>query len=209
MTTIGWFLVLMAFVVARFATKGRGIADVPGDVGDLLMSVITGKNDETTEVLARTGTGNDPVATHTNSAGLQSSNEPFGEGGVGGSFGTAKGAAVLAEMIRLGDGKPYRLGATGPNAYDCSGLVYRAMVNVAGYNGVRFVTASWPTIGPTVATKVDTPTVGDIVRWRGHMGVVDGDSTFYSALSPKSGIKSLAMKYLNASNGTPSFWRLK
>lgn len=206
MTTFGWILILISFVVGRSAVKGRGLTDLPGDLGDLVTAAIQGDYASVQEVLDRTGTNLEADIPETSTGGGKALP------GVGSPTGgpSATGEAVLAEMRRLGDGKPYKLGATGPNSYDCSGLVYRAMVNKGAYNGARFTTATWVTTAARIgATKVEQPKVGDVVLWPGHMGVVDGADSFYSALSPQSGIKSLSMSAITKQKGAqPTFWRL-
>jgi cell wall-associated NlpC family hydrolase len=81
------------------------------------------------------------------------------------------------------------LGATGPSAYDCSGIVWRAMKNLNMYSGPRFTTATFEIQCSEFITRVDTPAVNDVVLWRsGHMGVYSGNGQVYAAKSSRSGI---------------------
>jgi cell wall-associated NlpC family hydrolase len=105
----------------------------------------------------------------------------------------------------------YRYASTGPDAYDCSGLIYRALVDLGYYKGVRFASATWGIQGAPIASKVTTPAVGDIVVWPGkHMGVVSGNDLMYSALNPTDGILESKISHESDHAGfQPSYWRLK
>jgi cell wall-associated NlpC family hydrolase len=76
-------------------------------------------------------------------------------------------AAVVAIAFALRQiGKPYRWGATGPNAYDCSGLVYAAYA-AAGIRIAR-TTFGWRHDGPQVPlTQIQA---GDLVFYPGSDG---------------------------------------
>lgn len=129
-----------------------------------------------------------------------------------------RGEAMLQEMHSLANGKPYRMGATGPDAFDCSGLVWRALKSLNIYTGDRFTTSTFESIAPKFATRLTAPEImdivpeeGDIVIWPGkHMGVVDsGSDKFFSAYSTAKGciISSISAntKYLGEQ---PDYWRL-
>ena len=85
-----------------------------------------------------------------------------------------RGAAVIA-YARAQLGKPYLWGGTGPDAYDCSGLVMEAYA-AAGDSIPRTSQEQWAA-GP----QVSTPHPGDLVffpgadgTWAspGHVGIV-------------------------------------
>jgi cell wall-associated NlpC family hydrolase len=85
--------------------------------------------------------------------------------------------------IRPADSQAAR---TGPNSYDCSGLVWRAGNNLGLWpkGTTAFNTASFIThISEFGLTKVSTPQAGDIVWWLGHMGCVVNSTTLFSAMS--------------------------
>jgi hypothetical protein len=85
--------------------------------------------------------------------------------------------SLLAEVIKLGDkANGYKLGATGPQHYDCSGLVWKACVNLGFYSGPRFTTSTFTKIIDGWCDKVEWPSQpGDIVLWKNrHMGVSGG-----------------------------------
>jgi cell wall-associated NlpC family hydrolase len=108
-------------------------------------------------------------------------------GGHGGNFAGGGDNSVIQMAHKLGrSAGKYVWGATGPNAYDCSGLVWRTLVKTGKYNGPRFTTS---TIGSSGLKRVGNPQRGDIVVWPGHhMGFVLGPNRMYSAKSPSAGI---------------------
>jgi len=76
-------------------------------------------------------------------------------------------AAVVAIAFALRQiGKPYRWGATGPNAYDCSGLIYAAYA-AAGIRIAR-TTFGWRHDGPQVPLTQIQP--GDLLFYPGSDG---------------------------------------
>ena len=97
-------------------------------------------------------------------------------------------------------GKPYRWGRTGPNAFDCSGLVYRAFrqANLArkigGFNTAHGYFYSFRKKGKTSRSN---PRPGDIVVWNngGHVGIYVGHGQAVSALL--SGVKRHKVGGLN------------
>lgn len=105
---------------------------------------------------------------------------------------------LLAKAEALGRAaKGYLFGAEGPTYYDCSGLVWRAALDIGEYTGARFTTysilhQSSIRLQFHQIHRVDAD-VNDIVVWstpeaHGHMGVISGPDRFYSAESVKSGI---------------------
>ncbi len=178
MSTIGWFLILTAFLVIRQVARGR-VMNTMEDLSDAFLAIVQGDSQHLGGVLTRTGDYNQP-----SQADIQEGLAPA----------TAiSGNSLLAAAESLGKAaKGYRWAATGPDYYDCSGLMWRASQKV-GYTGPRFTTHD-------VKTRkgfypVDKPIVGDIVLWHagngsstGHMGVVSGSDQFYSARSVRSGI---------------------
>jgi NlpC/P60 family len=83
--------------------------------------------------------------------------------------------AEFVALVRSCEGKPYIYGAAGPDAFDCSGLVY--------YNARRAGIKNCPRTSEEQAAwckKVDSPSAGDLVFFvgaendppPGHVGVV-------------------------------------
>ena len=95
----------------------------------------------------------------------------------------AKGGGPEAERVIAAVsqqlGKPYRWGSTGPNSFDCSGLVYRAFRQaklarkIGGFNTAHGYFYSFRKKGKTSRSN---PRPGDIVVWNngGHVGIYVG-----------------------------------
>lgn len=124
----------------------------------------------------------------------------------------AGGVGLLAEMKRIGAGRKYsQLRRTGPESYDCSGLVWRAGANLGLWGpGTKwfkdpFSTASFivhtSEIGLTRKGSAILPEAGDIIWWVGHMGVAESSTRFYSAMTTKAGIGSAPIASLDKSHG--------
>lgn len=189
MNTIAWIFILAAVLIARSVAKGRAL-NLPQDLSDAFQAIIRGNYDDLAAVANRSGDSN-------------AYSEPSGIAGQSVSGAVAGQISQLQKSLntnvaywayQLGQAaKGYRFGAAGPDYYDCSGLMYRAVQHV-GYKGPRFWTGSVammpgmkriadPTLG------VSNVTTGDLVVWPGHhMGVVVGQNKFYSALNPRAGI---------------------
>lgn len=193
LSVVGWVSIFAGGVVIRFAARGRGLNNIPGDLSDLAIASVSGG--DVASILARTG---DPTSTGP---------------GYGGTFpGESASTGLASEVQALGGAaKGYQLGASGPDYYDCSGLVWAALRKL-GYTGGRFTTASFSNGAPSGFTKITTtPQTGDIVVWphsSGHMGVMTDGTNFYSALSPASGIKSLPVATITKQKGySPDYYR--
>ncbi|WP_343951168.1 C40 family peptidase [Nonomuraea longicatena] len=92
------------------------------------------------------------------------------------------GKAVSVAKAQVGD--PYRYGATGPGAFDCSGLVQYAWKK-AGVKIPRVTYSQYARIDKKVTWKRLRP--GDLMffRGRGHVGMYVGDGRMVH--SPSSG----------------------
>ncbi len=99
-----------------------------------------------------------------------------GAAAVAGSGTPARAAAEAIAFSRGQLGKPYLWGGTGPDAYDCSGLVQAAYL-AAGVAGIPRTSQQQWAWGP----QVTTPTAGDLVFFAGgdgtptapgHVGIV-------------------------------------
>lgn len=181
MQSIAWLLILSAIVVARQVAVGR-VLNVKEDLGDAFLAITRGDSAALTEVLSRKGDNTVPTNASVPIAGV--------------AVGIAQGAisnAIAQFAVELGTkAKGYRWTATGPDYYDCSGLMWRACQK-AGYKGSRFTTAD--VLQAKGMSRIDKGTVGDMVLWpagsggvTGHIGVITGQDEFYSARSVRSGI---------------------
>jgi hypothetical protein len=124
-----------------------------------------------------------------------------------GHSGFSSGAGLLQEMQAIGVGKKYsQLRRTGPDSYDCSGLVWKAGCNVGlwgpgtkwfpqAFNTASFIVHTRE-IGLTRVGPAILPQPGDIVWWVGHMGVAIDSETIFAArssrVSPQIGPSSIA-----------------
>lgn len=193
MSTVGYLFILISLVIIRQVTKGR-VMNLGEDISDVFLSLVSGDTDALGEVLTRTG----------DSAEASQAYFAAGQGVAGAlnSAGEAVGGLVSAAVKRGKAAKGYRWTATGPDYYDCSGLMWRACQDL-GYKGSRFTTssvASRPGFTRVAGPNVEGPglkqaRIGDIVLWPGHhMGVMTDSNQFYSARSAKSGIGYAAIK---------------
>lgn len=185
MSTLGWILILFGGLLIRQTYKGR-VTNLGEDLSDAFIAISSGDNKALTAVLARTGDNNIPNVTVPIT--------PVVEGQVGTIIGQIEGSnltnpTILRSAKALGSAaKGYRFGASGPDYYDCSGLMWRACQK-AGFKGIRFTTFTVQAAKGFNRIPDSDRSLGDIVLWpTHHMGVVSGDGLFYSARSPKSGI---------------------
>jgi peptidoglycan DL-endopeptidase CwlO len=99
----------------------------------------------------------------------------------------ASRAAAVVAFVRAQLGKPYVLGATGPDAYDCSGLVQAAYATI-GITLPR-VSQAQSTAGTPVPPTALHP--GDILYWGPpgaayHVAIYVGGGNFIGAQNPAS-----------------------
>ncbi|MEU6092551.1 C40 family peptidase [Streptomyces sp. NPDC047085] len=111
------------------------------------------------------------------------------------STATGSAAAVIA-FAKAQIGKSYVLGASGPNAWDCSGLVQAAFKQV-GIDLPR-VSQSQSTAGTQVSLSNLQP--GDILYWGSagsayHVAIYVGDGMFVGAQNPSTGIVEKPLSY--------------
>ena len=97
----------------------------------------------------------------------------------------APNGSLLDAAIAAGSGKPYVWGATGPNAFDCSGLVKYVLAQRGIHvpHGASAIAAQATPISASEARP------GDLVVVPGaHIGIYAGNGQQYSAMSPELGI---------------------
>lgn len=116
---------------------------------------------------------------------------------------------LLEAMEKYGDGHRYVWGATGPSAFDCSGLVMYALKKAFGIDYPHYSGSQYAVSQHIPKSKAKS---GDLVFWgKGgseHVGVYAGGNNFYSAQSPSQGI---GMNTLDSvvGYGSPLFARVR
>lgn len=119
-----------------------------------------------------------------------------GSATVTGSSSATGSAAAIVSFVKSQVGKAYVSGATGPSAYDCSGLVQTAFKQV-GISLPR-VSQDQSTAGTQVSLSNLQP--GDILYWGSagsayHVGVYVGDGMFVGAQNPSTGVVERPLSY--------------
>ena len=211
MNTLGWLFILAGIMIARAVSRGR-VMNISEDLSDAFIAVASGDTDALGEILSRKGEDAAPTTadlaiyklTEGVTTGLTDATGAIA-GGLGDAYkelGEGIGNIALVAIMLGNKAKGYRWASTGPDYYDCSGLMWRACQAV-GYKGSRFTTATLPgrkefkrisamgMQGPGLTAAG----INDIVVWppgsggvTGHMGVITGANKFYSARSVRSGI---------------------
>ncbi len=97
-------------------------------------------------------------------------------------------ANEIAEMAKSEVGKPYAWGATGPNAFDCSGLVQY----IYGQKGINLPRTTYDQVkvGQTVSMSDLKP--GDLLFWGSstapyHVAIYVGNNQYVNAATPEQG----------------------
>lgn len=116
--------------------------------------------------------------------------------------GSASG--LLAAVEKYGKGKKYVWGATGPNTFDCSGLVMYALKHAFGIDYPHF---SGSQIAKAKSISKGDLRPGDLVGNNEHIGVYAGNGKYWSAMSP-TGHPNIGMSSLSYFPGTPKFGRV-
>ncbi len=86
-------------------------------------------------------------------------------------------------------GKPYILGAKGPDAFDCSGLIYYCL-NQSGYEIGYQTSGDWANSGYTTIPTMDELIRGDIVCFKGHVAIYLGNGMMLDASSSQGKIRN-------------------
>lgn len=183
MPPIAYLLILVGAVTLRQVMVGRA-KEIPSDARDLTLALFSGDTTEVGAVLGRRGE-NVPESELGSGSGS-------GTTILGSAVGTASGIGFATAVKDRGQAASngYVLGATGPNSYDCSGLIWRTMMDTGIYDGPRFTTSTFEHVASGKGWKrVSSPVIGCVILWPNkHMGVSFGGDTMYSARSPSKGI---------------------
>ena len=80
----------------------------------------------------------------------------------------------------------YSKGGKGPDKFDCSGFVYWCL-RQAGVNQKYLTSSGWRSVsGYTKVASLSSLQRGDIIVFRGHVGIAMGDGTMIDASSGNS-----------------------
>jgi len=115
-------------------------------------------------------------------------------GGEESSAGNSRGAKALA-FAKSQLGKPYRFGASGPGAYDCSGLTGAAW-RAAGVSLARTSQGQYRGGRPISRSELQ---LGDLVFFYGgisHVGLYAGNGMILDAPRPGKSVRYTPMKYM-------------
>ncbi|MGK5497345.1 C40 family peptidase [Streptomyces sp. URMC 125] len=104
--------------------------------------------------------------------------------------------AALVSFLRAQVGKSYVMGATGPSAYDCSGLTQAAFRQI----GISLPRTSQSQSTAGVQVSLGNLQPGDILYWGGagsayHVAVYIGGGRFVGAQNPSTGVVERDMGY--------------
>ncbi len=177
----GYFGEITEAAVKAFQKKNGLSAD--GNVGMKTMAKLTDGNSA-----VRAGGGS---AGSTGSSGNSGSTGSTGSTGSSGNKGGSSssvntGSASVSALLKVAKsklGKPYVLGAKGPNSFDCSGYVYWCL-NQIGIKQSYITSYGWRTVGKyQKITSFSSIKAGDIIVVKGHVGIAAGNGMVYDASS--------------------------
>ncbi|HYH84068.1 MAG TPA: C40 family peptidase [Pyrinomonadaceae bacterium] len=142
----------------------------------------------TTETNGRTKLENDLVVVSTDETESDEPEESVGGFASPSSMGQVERLMLAAIQERIGT--PYRMGATGPNRYDCSGLVW----SVFQQAGVGFERSSARTLWQEYAAPTESERFkfGTLVFFNNlhHVGIVVDENGFFHASSSRGVVYS-------------------
>lgn len=100
---------------------------------------------------------------------------------------------AIVKLAKKEIGKPYVWGATGPSAFDCSGLTTYVYKNAANKILPR-TTYGQITLGKTIPVSTKTLKKGDLLFWGNyHVAIYIGHGKFVHAPAPGQTVKTQAL----------------
>lgn len=211
MAPFGYLFILIGALLIRQVAVGRA-NELPDDARDFANALLSGKPEDLQGIMARRGKNVAEVSESGSGSDGSNGFTPAVDDLLTSATSSPKAQAFVSKVRALGSAaKGYKLGATGPEYYDCSGILWRAALDTKLYNGSRFTTSSFTSIAPAWCAPVSSPLFGDIVLWAGsHMGVCTGGDGMYSARSPAKGIgQSTISGDASFFGRQPTYWRIK
>ncbi|MEF7456971.1 tape measure protein [Pediococcus pentosaceus] len=121
------------------------------------------------------------------------------------AMGAGGSSDLLKAVEKYGRGKPYVWGATGPDSFDCSGLVMYALKHAFDIDYPR---VSGAQIRHAQHISKDQLKPGDLIGNDEHIGVYAGHGQYWSAMSPSSH-PNIGMAPTSYFPGTPMYGRVK
>ena len=120
------------------------------------------------------------------SSGGSSSSGSSSGGGTGALTGTMGSVDRFISAAQSKIGCRYSKGGKGPDKFDCSGFVYWCL-RQAGVNQKYLTSSGWRSVsGYTKVASLSSLQRGDIIVFRGHVGIAMGDGTMIDASSGNS-----------------------
>lgn len=123
--------------------------------------------------------------------------------------GSINATGLLKAAEKYGEGHRYVWGATGPNTFDCSGLVMYTLKHAYGIDYPHFSGSQY---NMTRHISKGEARMGDLVFWGSggsdHVGIYAGDNKYFSAESPSQGIHMNTLDSV-VGKGRPLFGRIK
>ena len=120
------------------------------------------------------------------SSGGSSSSGSSSGGGTGALTGTMGSVDRFISAAQSKIGCRYSKGGKGPDKFDCSGFVYWCL-RQAGVNQKYLTSSGWRSVsGYTKVSSLSSLQRGDIIVFRGHVGIAMGDGTMIDASSGNS-----------------------
>ena len=123
--------------------------------------------------------------------------------------GSINATGLLKAAEKYGEGHKYVWGATGPNTFDCSGLVMYTLKHAYGIDYPHFSGSQY---NMTRHISKGEAHMGDLVFWGAggsdHVGIYAGGNRYFSAQSPAQGIHMNTLDSV-VGKGRPLFGRIK
>ena len=123
--------------------------------------------------------------------------------------GSINATGLLKAAEKYGEGHKYVWGATGPDTFDCSGLVMYTLKHAYGIDYPHFSGSQY---NMTRHISKGEARMGDLVFWGAggsdHVGIYAGGNNYFSAQSPAQGIHMNTLDSV-VGKGRPLFGRIK